>query len=319
MQALVFETFGPPDILQYRELPDPIVGKNEIQVALGAAGLNFADIYRRQGNYALHGSPPYILGYEGAGVVVAIGSDAHNFHIGDRVAFADVPRANATLVNVPADHAIALPADISFDAAAAILLQGLTALYLVEDSAGVSARQTVLIHAAAGGVGLALVQLAKARGATVIALASTPEKRQAATDAGADYTLALEDWPANVRQLVPRGVDVVFDSIGATLSDSIDATSTRGMIITYGMAGGDPLPVNPRRLMERSLVLKGGDLWDYLTSAHERTTRANKLFAAIKSGFLRLPPIHRFALSQGAEAHRLLESRTLIGKIVLTT
>ncbi|MER8862333.1 quinone oxidoreductase [Mesorhizobium sp. M0751] len=316
MHALAFETFGTPDVLSYRELPDPIVGPKDVQIALCAAGLNFADIYRRQGNYVLHGPPPYILGYEGAGEVVAVGDQVEALHVGDRIAFADVPFANATRVNVPEEHAIRLPDAITFETAAAMLLQGLTAQYLVNETAPVANGQTVLVHAAAGGVGLALTQLAKARGATVIALASSAEKRCLALEYGADRAFGHENWQRDVRTLAPSGVDVIFDSIGSTLSDSLAIARTRGVVVIYGMAGGNPDPIDPRRLMERSLTLKGGDLWNYLTSSAERAERAAGLFRAIESGALRLPPIHRFRMSDGAEAHRLLEGRGVIGKIL---
>src|SRR5687767_3315923 len=168
MKALMFESFGGPEVLQYRELPDPEVPPGHVQLAMRAIGVNFADLHRRRGNYFLPGKPPHINGYEGAGVVIAVGNGVEGIALGDRIGFADCPFANATRVNIPVDKAIPLPDDIGFVEAAAMLLQGLTAQYLVEDSYRVRADGAVLVHAAGGGVGQALIQLATAKGARVV-------------------------------------------------------------------------------------------------------------------------------------------------------
>lgn len=318
MDALVFERFGGPEVLEFRHLPDPPVPPGHVQLAMQAIGLNFADIYRRQGNYVLAGQAPHIAGYEGAGEVVAIGAGVEGFRIGDRIGFADVPFAHATRVNVPVDRAIPLPDDIGHRQAAAVLLQGLTAQYLVQDSHAVRPGETVLIHAAAGGVGQILVQLAKARGATVIALASTPAKAEFALAKGADHALTYQDgWVDAVRALADGGVDVAYDSVGTTLPASLDAIRPRGTVVAYGMAGGNPPPVDPRRLMEQSKTLVGGDLWDHLDSRAGRVQRAGALFAAFQSGQVAWPEIEAFPLSRGADAHRRLASHGLMGKIVL--
>ena len=162
MKALLFESFGGPEVLQYRELPDPAVPPGHVQLAMRAIGLNFADMHRRRGSYYLPGKPPHISGYEGAGLVVAVGEGVEGFAIGDRIGFADCPFANASRVTVPVDKAIPIPDDIDLVEAAAMLLQGLTAQYLVEDSHQVRSGELVLVHAAGGGVGQALVQLAVA-------------------------------------------------------------------------------------------------------------------------------------------------------------
>jgi NADPH2:quinone reductase len=190
MYALTFDSFGGPEVLSYRELPEPELPAGHIKLAMRAIGLNFADIYRRRGAYHLVGQPPYIAGYEGAGVVLALGADVNGIACGERYAFADVPLANASRVIVPFDHAIPLPDDITEVAAAAILLQGLTAQYLVEDSYCVQEHDWVLVHAAAGGVGQLLTQFATARGAQVIAMASSPAKRQIALQRGAVHAWA---------------------------------------------------------------------------------------------------------------------------------
>src|SRR4051812_20825453 len=170
MKALIFEKFGGPEVLQYIDIPDPVIKVNEILVRMRAIGLNFADIYRRKGNYHLAGEPPYILGYEGAGIVEGIGANVQGISVGDRIAFADVPYANAELVAVPVEKAIPLPETISFAEGASVLLQGLTAHYLTKDSYAVKENDIVLVHAAAGGVGQLLVQVVKLLGGTAIGL-----------------------------------------------------------------------------------------------------------------------------------------------------
>jgi NADPH2:quinone reductase len=196
VNALTFSRFGGPDVLEWREVPDPALSADQVLVRTRAVGLNFADIYRRRGHYHLEGSPPWILGYEAAGEVVATNGNLP-LHPGDRVAFADSPFANAELVAVPFEKLIPLPPDISSELAAALLLQGPTAQYLVRDSHALRAGQGVLVHAAAGGVGLLLVQIARAMGGRVLGLVSSESKRMAALAAGAEaVALYAEDWVA---------------------------------------------------------------------------------------------------------------------------
>lgn len=322
MHALAFSRFGGPDVLEWVELPDPEPSGGVAVVRLRAIGLNFADVYRRQGRYHLVGAPPWVAGYEAAGEVVALhpadNESGARIRVGQRVAFADSPHANAEQVAVPLDKLVALPDAIDFDVAAAVLLQGLTAQFLVEDSHGVRAGETVLVHAAAGGVGQLLVQLARAKGANVIALASTEAKRQAALAAGAQHAVdASEGWAERVRRIAPAGVDVVYDSVGRTLSESLALARTGGTVVFFGMAAGDPDRIDPRLLMDRSLTLTGGDLWNVLTTAEARQARALRLFGAVGEGALRVAISARFPLSEGAEAHRLLEGRGIAGKVLL--
>src|SRR6478609_214102 len=186
MKALTFSKFGNSDVLEYIEIPSPTLKSDEILVEMKAIGLNFADVYRRKGNYHLKGNPPFIAGYEGAGIVVDANGNS-DFKIGDRVAFADVPFANAELVAVNINHALPLPEAISFETAAAILLQGLTAHYLATDSHKTTKDETVLIHAVAGGVGQFLTQISKLLGANVIGLTSSADKAKVAIEQGADH------------------------------------------------------------------------------------------------------------------------------------
>ncbi|MFD3447527.1 quinone oxidoreductase family protein [Microbacteriaceae bacterium 4G12] len=319
MKALIFETFGGPEVLQYKEIADPAIGPDDILVNMKAIGLNFADIYRRKGNYHLAGQPPYILGYEGAGVVEQVGINITDVKRGDRIAFADVPYANAELVAVSKDKAIPLPDDIAFETAASVLLQGLTAHYLTKDSYAIHEGDVALVHAAAGGVGQLLVQIIKLLGGKVIALTSSQQKADAAKAVGADEAfLYTDDWKQQVMKATSeRGVDVVYESVGSTLMDSFSVTRTGGTVVFYGMAGGDPVMVDPRMLMDTSKTLTGGDLWNVLTSHYERVTRSAELFKWIQEGKVKLLEPKVFPLSEGVEAHRYLESRKSIGKILL--
>lgn len=318
MFALTFETFGGPEVLQYREYPDPVAGPGEVLVDVRAAGVNFADIYRRRGHYRELGEPPYIDGYEGAGVISAIGEGVSGLRIGDRVGFVDVARANVTRLAVPAGRAIPLPDGVDDVTAAAILLQGLTAQYLSEDSATIRPGDSVVVHSAAGGVGRHLVRLCRAKGARVIAMASSAQKRQIARDLGAEAALGYDgDWVAGVRALTGGGADVVYDAVGTTLARSIEAVRNRGTVVTYGMSGGAPAPVDPLVLMQTSKALRGGELWDHLDNAAERLRRSRKLFDALAAGVIAVPPVETFSLADGAAAHRRLEDRSFSGKVVL--
>ncbi|RDI39181.1 quinone oxidoreductase family protein [Falsibacillus pallidus] len=319
MKALVFEQFGGPEVLLYQEIDNPSIGPNEVLVRTKAIGLNFADIYRRKGNYHLSGNPPYILGYEGAGIVEEVGSEVRDIQVGDRIAFADVPYANAELVAVPEEKAIPVPESVSLEIAASILLQGLTAHYLVHDSYKVKEGDTALVHAAAGGVGQLLTQMVTILGGKAIGLTSSPVKAETAKVAGAEEVFLYNgDWVDQVKDKTDGiGVDVVFESVGATLSNSFSATRTGGTVVFFGMAGGDPEPVDPRMLMDTSKTLTGGDLWNVLTSKEERIKRSCQLFDWIAEGKLKIAEPVQFALEDGKKAHELLESRKSTGKILL--
>ena len=319
MHALLFEKFGGPEVLHWGEQPDPIPAPGQALVRMRSVGLNFADVYRRNGNYHLSGTAPWTLGYEGAGVIEKAATGDMLFPVGTRVGFADMPHANAELVAVDLDKLIPLPDDITFDTAAATLLQGLTAQYLVTDSYKVRRGDVAVVHAAAGGVGQLLVQMLKAMGASVLGVTSSAIKRAAVLAAGADAACDYDELLAQTKQLsAGRGADVVYDSVGRTLGDSLAAARIGGTVVFYGMAAGDPDPVDPRLLMDRSLTLTGGDLWNVLTSASIRRERAAALFTQIRAGQLQPNIAARFALSDGAKAHAYLESREAIGKVLLT-
>ncbi|GAC1369052.1 MAG: quinone oxidoreductase [Hymenobacter sp.] len=320
MQALFFTEFGGPEVLYYGPVPRPDVLPGTVLVRPHAIGLNYADVYRRRGNYHLVGQPPYILGYEAAGEVVAVGPGVTEAHLSQRVAVADVPHANAELVRVPQENLIPLPDDVTFEQAAAVLLQGLTAQYLTADSYHLGPGDLAVVHAVAGGVGLLLTQHIRAKGGHVIGLTSSETKRREALRVGAEAVfLYSEPWDKLVRDFRPErpGADVVYDSVGRTLPESFAATRPGGTVVFFGMAGGDPAPVDPRYLMDTSKTLTGGDLWNHLISRAERATRAEALFALLRTGQLSAHIGATFPLAEGAAAHRLLESRKSTGKILL--
>lgn len=318
MKALVFNTFGGPEVLEYREINDPVFGPHDILLEMKVIGLNFADVYRRKGNYHLEGQPPYILGYEGAGIVKEVGSHVEGVSVGDRIAFADVPAANAELVVVPGNKAIPIPEGVTYESAASLLLQGLTAHYLTKDSFSIKNGNVALVHAAAGGVGQLLIQIIKLLGGNVIGLTSSEEKRQTALSVGADSVyLYNNNWKESIMEFTSgKGVDVVYESVGSTIMDSFDVTRIGGTVVFFGMAGGDPVKIDPRMLMDTSKTLTGGDLWNVLTSLEERVNRSRELFQWIKDGHLKIAHT-LFPLSEGAKAHEFLESRKSTGKILL--
>ncbi len=317
MKALTFSSFGPASVLEYTEVDKPQIQAGEVLVQNKAIGLNYADIYRRKGNYHLTGKPPYIAGYEGAGIVVESNSD--EIEVGDRIAYTDVPLANAEFIAVPQTHAIPLPNSVEFTLAASILLQGLTAQYLANDSYAVQAGETVLIHAAAGGVGQLLTQFCKLKGATVIGLSRSESKLKTVLASGADYAVKLNDtWKQEVLKITNnQGVDVAYDSVGSTLADSFAVTRDCGTVVFYGMSGGDPEPVDPRMLMDTSKTLSGGDLWSYLTTQQARRERSAQLFELILQKKLKIKEPVKFKLSEGKAAHEFLEEGKSASKVLL--
>jgi NADPH:quinone reductase len=317
MKALTFSKFGSPEVLDYIVVPNPTISENEVLVKMEAIGLNYADIYRRKGNYHLKGNPPFIAGYEGAGIVVE--SNCESTKIGDRVAFTDVPFANAEFVVVPEAHIIKLNENISFNLAASVLLQGITAHYLSNDSFKIKQNDIVLIHAAAGGVGQFLTQICKMKGAKVIGLTRAEDKLQIISDNNADFAIQLdENWKSKIIEITNnKGVDVVFDSVGSTLMDSFEVTKECGTVVFYGMSGGDPALVDPRMLMDTSKTLTGGDLWSYITTKEVRNAKASELFNWILEGKINIAEPVLFKLSEGRNAHEFLESGKSASKVLL--
>lgn len=317
MKALTFSTFGSSDVLEYQEISAPDLKDGEILVEMKTIGLNFADLMRRKGVLSMRGHAPYINGFEGAGIVK---DNNHHpgFKPGDRVAFADVPFANAELVAVPVEYVIPLPDEISFETAASIMLQGLTAHYLTADSHKIIPGETALIHAAAGGVGQLLIQVCKILGANVIGLTSSADKKETAFSIGADAVFLYEDdWKTKVLEICPNGVDVVYESLGTTMETSIAVTKVLGQVVLFGLAGGRLELGDPLRIIGNSITVTGGDLWNYLTSGEERIKRARQFFEWIIAGKIIVSPPAIFKLSEGKKAHDLMEGRKSTGKILM--
>ncbi|WP_086872950.1 zinc-binding dehydrogenase [Kosakonia pseudosacchari] len=317
MQSLVFNEFGASDVLFMRNHPTPQPGAGELLVEVSAAGLNFADIYRRQGRYPLAGSAPWVAGYEGAGQVIAVGSGVSGWQPGDRVGFADVPLAHASHIVVPQEHAIRLPDWLSEAQAASILLQGLTADYLLHDVLPVVPGMRVAVLAAAGGVGNLLTQMLVHRGVQVFAVASNQTKQHLCLRNGADAAADYDSWPEQVHAWHTAGCDIVFDSVGSTLLQSLESLKEGGRVVLFGMSGGTIPTPDPAQFLLRSTGVIGADLWTYLTSQQERQRRADRLFALLKEGHIKLPEVTSFPLYRGKEAHDLLENRRFSGKVIL--
>jgi NADPH2:quinone reductase len=320
MKAIVIESFGGPEVLRLRERETPAPGPGQILVRQEAIGVNFIDVYRRTGLYAV--DLPSVPGMEGAGTVEVLGAGVRELRPGDRVAYANVPGTYADAVLVPADRAVRLPARITFAQAAAAMLQGMTAHYLVLDTYPVRKGDTVLVHAAAGGVGLLLVQVARMSGARVVATVSTPQKAELARDAGADEVILYteKDFVAEVKRITDgRGVQAVYDSVGrTTFLKSLDCLAPRGMMVTFGQSSGKVEAVEPTLLSAKgSLFLTRPTLGHYIADSASLQRRARDVLRWVATGRLSLRIGATFPLEQAAEAHRQLESRSTTGKVIL--
>jgi NADPH:quinone reductase len=326
MHAIQLTETGGPDVMRWTELPTPGPGKNEVLVRLEAAGVNFIDVYFRKGLYRM--PLPGIVGVEGAGVVEQIGPEVTAFRVGDRVAWADRAGAAtaggtyATHVVVPAARAVAVPAGLDARLAAAAMLQGMTAHYLSRSTFTLRAGHSCLVHAAAGGVGLLLCQMARKAGARVIGTVSTEEKAVLAREAGASDVILYEqtDFEAEVKRLTSgRGVDVVYDSVGRTTFErSLGSLSMRGMLVLYGQSSGPVPPFDPQILNAKgSLYLTRPSLTHYVSTRDELLSRASEVLSSVKSGELKVRIGATFPVARAADAHRALEGRTTTGKVLL--
>jgi NADPH2:quinone reductase len=320
MRAIVIESFGGPEVLRLRERETPAPGPGQILVRQEAIGVNFIDVYRRTGLYAV--DLPSVPGMEGAGTVEVLGAGVRELRPGDRVAYANVPGTYAEAVLVPADRAVRLPARITFAQAAAAMLQGMTAHYLVLDTYPVRKGDTVLVHAAAGGVGLLLVQVARMSGARVVATVSTPQKAELARDAGADEVILYteKDFVAEVKRITDgRGVQAVYDSVGrTTFLKSLDCLAPRGMMVSFGQSSGKVEAVEPTLLSAKgSLYLTRPTLGHYIADSASLQRRAGDVLRWVATGKLSLRIGATLPLEQAAEAHRQLESRSTTGKLIL--
>jgi NADPH2:quinone reductase len=320
MRAIQVRQVGGPEAMELVDLPVPQPKPNEAVVKLAASGVNFIDCYFREGRYKA--PSPFVPGQEGAGEVTATGADVKLVKVGDRVAWSGLLGSYAEYEAVPADRLVLIPLDVSDQQAAAAMLQGMTAHYLSHDTYPLKRGETALVHAAAGGVGLLLVQMAHNIGARVIATVSTEEKAKLAREAGADeailYTQA--DFEAETKRLTAGGgVDVVYDSVGKTTFDKgLNILRPRGMMVLYGGSSGAVPPLDPMILNQKgSLFLTRPTLGNYISTREELVARSGAVFGMIAAGKLKLRIEHTYPLSEVQRAHLELEGRKTTGKLLL--
>ena len=320
MQAIQVTTVGGPDVLTPTELPVPSPKPNEAIVQIKASGVNFIDVYFREGRYP---APlPFVDGQEASGVVTEIGSEVTNVKVGDRVAYTSSLGSYAEYAAVPASRLVKIPDELDFEQPAAAMLQGMTAHYLLHSAYPLKQGETALIHAAAGGVGLLLVQMAKTIGARVIGTAGTEEKAQLARDAGADECIVYTevDFEAETKRLTDgKGVHVVYDGVGkATFDKDLEVLRPRGYLVLFGGSSGAVPPFDLIKLSQKgSLFITRPTLAHYTLTREELEWRANDVLQAIVRGDLKLR-IHKvYPLAEAAQAHRDLEGRKTTGKLLL--
>ncbi|RME72922.1 MAG: quinone oxidoreductase [Chloroflexi bacterium] len=322
MKAIRVHQTGGPEVLQFEEVATPSPGPGEVLVKIAAAGINFIDIYHRVGLYPLE--TPFTPGLEAAGIVEAVGEGVSEFKPGDRVAYCTQLGAYAEFALVPAEKLVPVPSGVDLPTAAAVMLQGMTAHYLALDTFPLKPGHTALVHAAAGGVGLLLVQIARRQGATVIGTVSTEEKAALARQAGADHVILYTqtDFETETKKLTNgRGVDVVYDSVGvATFEKSLNVLRPRGYMVLFGQSSGKVPPVDLQILNSKgSLYVTRPTLFHYVATREDLLRRAEDLFGWITAGQLHVRIDRQLPLSQAAEAHRLLASRQTAGKLLLVT
>lgn len=320
MKAVRVHKYGGPEVLTLENVPVPEPKAGEARVKIEAAGVNFIDIYQRTGLYPLQ--TPFTLGMEGAGTVDAVGDGVSEVRPGDRVAYAMILGSYAEYAVVPAWKLALLPANIDAKSGAALMLQGMTAHYLAHSTYPLKRGESALVHAAAGGVGLLLIQIAKQRGATVIGTVSTEAKARLAKDAGADHLILYTetDFADEVKKITSgRGVHVVYDSVGqSTFEKSLDCLRPRGYMVLFGQSSGSVPPFDAGKLVAKgSLFLTRPTLIHYTSDRAELLERAGDLFSWTASRKLKLRIEKTFVLAEAAEAHRQLEGRQTAGKIIL--
>jgi NADPH:quinone reductase len=320
MKAIQVKQAGGPEALEYVDLPTPQPKTGQAVVKLAASGVNFIDVYFREGRYKT--PMPFVVGQEGAGTVVSVGTDVQSVKVSDRVAWTGLQGAYAEYAVVPADRLVAIPDGVSDQQAAAAMLQGMTAHYLSHDTHPLQRGETALVHAAAGGVGLLLVQMAHNLGARVVATVSTEEKAKLAKDAGADdvilYTQA--DFETETKRLMNgKGLDVVYDSVGkTTFEKGLNLLRPRGMMVLFGGSSGAVPPFDLIALSQKgSLYLTRPTLVNYIVSREELVARSSAVFGMIASGKLKLRIEHTYSLSDAQQAHRDLQARKTTGKLLL--
>lgn len=320
MKAIRVSNTGAPDVMELVDVPAPQAKADHALVKVSVAGVNSIDAQFRDGR--LRTPLPFIPGQEGAGVVTAIGPQAKVVRVGDRVAWSGTLGSYAEYVAAPEEHLVPVPSSISDEQAAAAMVHGLTAHYLVNDAHKLKAGETALVHAAAGGVGLLVVQMARAVGARVIGTASSEQKAQLAREAGADEVIVFtyQDFETEVKHLTAgKGVDVVYDGVGkATFEKNLNVMRLRGMLVLYGMSSGPVPPVDPARLSEKgSLYMARTTLAHFTATREELLARTTALFAMIAEGKLKVRVAKTYPLAEAAQAHRDMEARKVPGKLLL--
>jgi NADPH2:quinone reductase len=320
MKAIQIQQTGGPEALQLVDLPVPQPKSNEAVVKIAAAGINFIDIYQREGRYKV--ALPFVLGQEGAGTVTALGFEVKSVKPGDRVAWAGVLGAYAEYAAVPAERVVPIPQSVSERDAAAAMLQGMTAHYLCHDTYPLRRGETALVHAAAGGVGLLLVQMAHNIGARVIGTVSTEEKAKLAREAGADDVIlyTTHDFEVETKRLTAgKGVDVVYDSVGRdTFEKGLNVLRPRGYMVLFGGSSGAVPPFDLIQLSQKgSLYVTRPTLFHYTATREELVARSGAVFGMIAAGKLTLRNEHSYSLGDAQQSHRDLEARKTTGKLLL--
>jgi NADPH2:quinone reductase len=320
MKAIQVKQTGGPEVLELVDLPIPEPKANEALVKLAASGVNFIDVYHREGRYKV--PLPFTPGQEGAGVVTAVGADVTSVKVGDRVAWCHLLGAYAEYAAVLAHRLVPIPADVSEQQAAAAMLQGMTAHYLSHDTYPLKRGETALVHAAAGGVGLLLTQMAHHLGVRVIATVSTAEKAKLAREAGADEVILYtqSDFEAETKRLTDgKGVDVIYDSVGkTTFEKGLNVLRPRGFMVLFGGSSGAVPPFDLIALsVKGSLYVTRPTLVHYSSTREQLMARSSAVFGMITSGKLKLRIEHTYPLAQAQQAHRDLEGRKTTGKLLL--
>lgn len=321
MRAIQVLEAGGPEALVLSTIDQPTAGPGQVVIEVAVAGVNFIDTYQRGGLYPM--DFPFTPGLECAGTVTEIGPDVTTLSVGDRVAVAEGAGSYAELRTATADRCVPVPEGVSFDQAAASMIQGLTAHYLAVDTYPLASEDRCLIHAAAGGTGRLLVQLAKAAGAEVFATVGSPAKAEIASSAGADHVIDYTEveFATEIRSIsgTDRPLDVVYDGVGASVfEDSMGLLRTRGLMATFGNASGPVEPVSPLDLMRGgSLFLTRPTLFDYISTPEELQARASAIFSMISAGNLEIRIDTTFSLEDAAAAHVHLESRKSMGKLLI--
>ena len=320
MKAIQVQKHGGPEVLTLVDIPVPTPKPNEAVVKIAASGINFIDVYFREGRYPA--TPPFLNGQEAAGTITEVGAEVKSLKAGDRVAYTNVLGSYAEYAAVPAERLVRVPDSVKPEQAAAAMLQGMTAHYLVNSTYPLKKGETALVHAAAGGVGLLLVQMAKQIGARVIGTAGTAEKMRLALDAGADEMINYreQDFEAETKRLTAgKGLDVVYDGVGqATFDQGLNVLRPRGYMVLFGASSGAVAPIDPIKLAQKgSLFLTRPSLAHYIASRDELERRSADVLGMVANGKLKLRIEHVYKLQDAQQAHRDLEARRTSGKLLL--